>query len=127
MDENKNQNGAFDDFSIEDILNSINQKADQKVSEHLNDIKTPEEASASTTDVSTAAADGKADDKPAGNSEKRKKEAAAPDKSDEGVDMATVSLRLLEKGKHRHRTIFSASLKAREFQTLQNRLRTPKK
>ena len=34
MDENKNQNGAFDDFSIEDILNSINQKADQKVSEH---------------------------------------------------------------------------------------------
>ena len=40
MDENKNQNGAFDDFSIEDILNSINQKADQKVSEHLNDIKT---------------------------------------------------------------------------------------
>ena len=80
MDENKNQNGAFDDFSIEDILNSINQKADQKVSEHLNDIKTPD-GSASTTDGSTAAADGKADDKPAGNSEKRNEEAAAPDKS----------------------------------------------
>lgn len=99
MDENKNQNGAFDDFSIEDILNSINQKADQKVSEHLNDIKTPEEASASTTDVSTAEADGKADDKSAGNSEKRKKEAAAPDKSGEGVDMATVSFTPVGKGK----------------------------
>ncbi len=91
MDENKNQNGAFDDFSIEDILNSINQKADQKLSEHLSKIEAPESGASE--------ADSDKGEKTAEPAVQIDEEAAAPDKSGQGADMATVPFTPVGKGK----------------------------